>query len=81
MELMNPWVKQGWEEGIQTGIQKGKEELVVLQLKHRFGSVSSEMAERLNDLSSEQLNELAEALLDFKTTADLQIWLSRNNTQ
>ncbi|MCW3096145.1 MAG: hypothetical protein JWL77_1763 [Chthonomonadaceae bacterium] len=89
MELMNPWVKQGWEEGkqegrqegIQTGIQVGKEELVVRLIGRRFGSVSSRITERLNQLSSEQLNELGEDLLDFKTAADLETWLSQHNPQ
>ena len=89
MELMNPWVKQGWEdgklegrqEGIKTGRQEGKEELIVRQLNRRFGSVSTKVREQLNDLSSEQLNDLGEALFEFKTFADLETWLSRNNAQ
>ena len=102
MELMNPWVKQGWEEGIQegrqegrqegiqtgmqtgmqagiqTGIQVGKEELVVRQLNRRLGSLSAEVTNSLNHLSSEQLDELGEALIDFKAFADLEAWLSRH---
>ena len=97
MELMNPWVKQGWEdgklegrqegrqEGIKTGIQEGrqagKEELVVRQLNRRFGTVSNELVDRLNRLSSEQLNDLGEALFEFKTLADLETWLVRFNVQ
>ena len=93
MERMNPWVKQGWDEGrkeglqagrqegIQTGIQAGKEELIVRQLNRRFGSVSAQVTERLNCLSSEQLNDLGEALVDFKTSADLESWLSQHNPQ
>ena len=97
MEMMNPWVKQGWDEGrkeglqagiqegkkegIQTGIQVGKEELIVRQLNRRFGSVSAQVTERLNRLSSEQLNDIGEALVDFKTYADLEAWLSQHNPQ
>ena len=97
MERMNPWVKQGWDEGrkeglqagiqegkkegIQTGIQVGKEELIVRQLNRRFGSVSAQVTERLNRLSSEQLNDIGEALVDFKTYADLEAWLSQHNPQ
>lgn len=77
MELMNPWVKQGWEEGMQ----EGKGELVVRQLKRKFGPVSPVVTERLNHLSSEQLNNLGEALIDFKTSADLETWLSQHNPQ
>ena len=85
MELMNPWVKQGWEdgkkEGRQEGRQEGKEELVVRQLKRRLGSVSTTVRARLNHLSSEQLNDLGEALIDFKTSADLENWLARHKAQ
>jgi len=85
MEMMNPWVKQGWEEGMQSGrqagIQAGKEDLVVRQLNRRFGTVSAEVMERIDHLSSEQLNELGVDLLDFKVPADLKTWLSRHNGQ
>jgi len=81
MELMNPWVKQGWEDGKKEGRQEGKEELVVRQLKRRLGSVSTTVRERLNHLSSEQLNDLGEALIDFKSSADLETWLARFNAQ
>jgi hypothetical protein len=47
----------------------------------RFGVLSSGMTARLNQLSSKQLNELSEALFDFKTSADLEIWFSRYNAQ
>jgi flagellar biosynthesis/type III secretory pathway protein FliH len=47
MELMNPWVRQGWEEGRQAG----KEEFVLRQLNRRVGSLSSRMTERFNHLS------------------------------
>ncbi len=73
--------KQADRKGIQTGIQAGKEELIVRQLNRRFGSVSAQVTERLNRLSSEQLNDIGEALVDFKTYADLEAWLSQHNPQ
>jgi len=77
MELLNPWVKQGWDGGRQ----EGKEELVVRQLNRKFGPVSAEVTERLNHLTAKQLNDLGEDLLDFKTFADLETWLSRHIPQ
>ncbi len=73
MELMSSWERKGRLEG--------KEELVVRQIMRRFGSVTSQVRERLNRLSAEQLNELGEDLLDFKTPADLDAWLSRHTPQ
>lgn len=81
MDMMSSWERKGWEEGIQTGKQEGKEELLILQLKRSFGSISAEMTARLNHLSSDQLNELGEDVFDFKTSADLETWLSRHNVQ
>jgi heme oxygenase len=81
MELMTSWERKGREEGKQEGRQEGKEELVVRLIHRRFGDVSSQVMERLNHLSSEQLNELGVALFDFQTPADLDIWLSRYTPQ
>lgn len=67
MELMTSWHRQGRQEG--------KEELVVLQIRRRLANVSAPTIERLDLLTSEQLNELGEALLDFETSADLESWL------
>jgi len=77
MELMNPWVKQGWEDGRK----EGKEELVASLIHRRFGSVTSEVTEQLRHLSSKQLNALGLALFDFKTSADLETWLSKHKAQ
>ncbi len=96
MELMNSWERKGREAGFQEalelidssvkkgrqeGKQEGKEELVVHQIRHRFGTVAGPVVERLERLSSEQIDALAVALLDFKTPADLEVWLSRNRPQ
>ena len=81
MDMMNSWERKGWEEGIQTGRQEGKEQIIAHLIHRRFGSVSSDITERLNHLSSEQLNELGEALFEFKTSADLVTWLARSNVQ
>ena len=80
MELMTSWERKGIEigrqEGIQEGKQEGKEELVALLVRRKFGSVSPEVLEGINRLSSEQLNEFGKALFDFKTSVDLAMWLS-----
>ena len=58
------------------GITQGKEELVARQLRRRVGLISVEVTERLERLSSEHLDELGEALLDFTGQADLEQWLA-----
>ena len=84
MELMTSWERKGIEigrqegkqEGIREGKQEGKEELVALQVQRLFGPAPREVSERINRLSSEQLNDLGKALFDFKTSAELEAWLS-----
>ncbi len=70
MEIVTSWHLQGRIEG--------KETLVMRMLRRRFGAISPDITERLDRLSSEPLDDLGEALLDFGTTADLEQWLAQN---
>ena len=70
MEVLTYWEKKGLEEGLQ----RGKEELVFRQIQRRIGSFSSETEKRLEALTSDQLNDLGEALLDFTSKEDLENW-------
>ncbi len=66
-----------WElEGIEKGLHQGKEALIVRLLQRRFGAISEEMQSRLGQLSSEKLDDLGEALLDFSSLSDLEQWLA-----
>ncbi len=65
MELMTSWEQKGITQGISQGIFQGKEELIGRQIRRRFGEVSAGCMERLDRLSSEQLDDLGEALFDF----------------
>lgn len=44
-------------------------------LNRRFGSLSTELRERLRGLTLAKLGELSEALLDFTAIAQLGTWL------
>ena len=57
--------------------QEGEADLLIRQLKRRFGSLSTEQSDRLKALSVPQLEELAEALLDFTDLSDLLGWLGQ----
>lgn len=70
MEIVTSWE--------QNGITRGKETLVMRQLRRRFGAVPDEVTARLDHLSAEELDNLGEALLDFDAVSDLEQWLSRN---
>ncbi|MBA3922078.1 MAG: DUF4351 domain-containing protein [Nostocaceae cyanobacterium] len=63
------------QEGRQEGRQEGEQYLIICQLHRRLGEIDSSLIEQVRGLSSEQLEVLGEALLDFSTVTDLQAWL------
>jgi predicted transposase/invertase (TIGR01784 family) len=65
------------QEGRQEGRQEGETALVLRQLTRRLGTVAvpPEVQERIRGLSIAQLEDLAEALLDFSQPSDLMNWL------
>lgn len=72
METMaSAWVK----EGMQKGRQEAGVELTLRQLQLQIGEVSARTQARIRKLSFDQLAELGEALLDFKSAKDLAAWL------
>jgi hypothetical protein len=62
-------------EGRQEGRQQGGSAVLLRQLRRRFGVLDAPRVECIQALSIPQLDDLAEALLDFKTLDDLDAWL------
>ncbi len=58
-------------------VQKEAFRLIGRLLNRRFGEIDSSLIERIRMLSTEQLEALGEALLDFSEVADLVTWLDR----
>jgi predicted transposase YdaD len=61
--------------GENQGITIGESRLVLLQLRRRLGEVPESLEGRIRGLASPQLEALGEALLDFRSRADLEQWL------
>ena len=82
MEITGNWMKEGWEKGLKQGEAKGRREgestLVLRQLPRRVGPLTKKLEKQVRALPLEQLELLAEALLDFNTRADLEAWLQSN---
>jgi Domain of unknown function (DUF4351) len=68
---------EGIEEGRVEGEQLGKQRLVIRLLNRRFGEIDTSLLERVRSLSTEKLEDLGEALLDFSSLSDLQAWLNQ----
>lgn len=62
------------------GRLEGKREeglsLILRQLNHRIGEISGDNEQKIRQLPLNILEDLGEALLDFKTSADLSNWLN-----
>jgi predicted transposase YdaD len=66
--------------GEAKGLEKGKQQeakLVILRLlNRRIGEIPTQLTNQINNLSTEQLESLGEALLDFNSQSDLLNWLA-----
>ncbi|RCJ24144.1 flagellar assembly protein H [Nostoc sp. ATCC 43529] len=69
MQIVTSWMEEG--------IQQGELKIIQRQLIRRIGVITPELQQQLSGLSLTQLEDLAEALLDFSTEADLVAWLQQ----
>ena len=68
-------LQEGVQQGIQQGIQQGEVILTLRQLTRRLGTVPPQLRSQIQQLSTNQIEDLGEALLDFSSTQDLVAWL------
>jgi Domain of unknown function (DUF4351) len=73
MQIVTSWM----EEGIEQGKLQATLSLVMRQLSRRVGTLTPESQEQIQQLSLTQLDDLAVALLDFSSVADLEAWLQQ----
>ncbi|MEG4304318.1 Rpn family recombination-promoting nuclease/putative transposase [Microcoleus sp. D3_18a_C4] len=78
-EAKEEGIEQGIEQGIVQGIVQGREQegrvLILRLLNRRVGTLPESITTRIADLSIEQIETLAEELLDFQSIEDLEVWL------
>jgi predicted transposase/invertase (TIGR01784 family) len=83
-EAKEEGIEQGIEQGIVQGIVQGREQegrALILRLlnrrllNRRVGTLPESITTRIADLSIEQIETLAEELLDFQSIEDLEVWL------
>jgi len=68
--------EEGRQEGQLQGQLQGQQSLILRQLKRSLGTLPLELETQIRQLSFELLEELGEALLDFKDEAALKTWLN-----
>jgi hypothetical protein len=75
MEIVTSWM----EEGVQKGLQQEAQLLVLRLLRKRLGGLDEATETRIQAMSTEQLEELGEALLDFSGPDDFAVWLQEHS--
>jgi flagellar biosynthesis/type III secretory pathway protein FliH len=68
--------EEGLEQGLENGRKQGRAEIVLRLLRRRWEPLPTGLEEQIRGLSLEQQANLAEALFDFTSLADLGTWLS-----
>ncbi|MEA5415093.1 DUF4351 domain-containing protein [Synechococcus sp. BA-132 BA5] len=69
------WLEEGRKEGRHERRIEGITDIILRLLNRRCGTLSAAATTRLQALPLEQLEALADALLDFKGPDDLAAWL------
>ena len=63
------------QRGLEKGRGLGMRDLTLRQLQLQIGALTDRVQKRLAKLSPEQVQQLGEALLKFKSKSDLTEWL------
>ncbi|MDS3860906.1 Rpn family recombination-promoting nuclease/putative transposase [Thermosynechococcaceae cyanobacterium BACA0444] len=65
-------------EGRAEGRQEGESQLILRQLRRRFGTLPSDLEKKVTSLSLLKIEALAEAIFDFAQVEDVQAWLDQH---
>ena len=74
-ELRHTRAAQDW---LAAGRQEGEADVTLRQLNRRCGTLTGATTAQIQALPLEQLEGLADALLDFQGPSDLAAWLAAN---
>ena len=75
MEITTSWEQKGRVKGRAEGKVEGQANILVRQLKKKFGNIPVEVEDRVRNLSVEKQQELAEAIFDLKSIDDVEAFL------
>jgi predicted transposase/invertase (TIGR01784 family) len=71
--------KDAYQDGELEGELKIALKIALLQLTRKFGEMAPSLQDKIKQLSTSQLEDLATSLLDFNSTDDLENWLNHQN--
>ena len=75
---LQDWLVEGRQEGEAKGRQEGEAKVTLRQLNRRCGPLTDATTAQIQALPVDQLEALADALLDFTGPDDLATWLAAN---
>jgi hypothetical protein len=58
------------------GMHDGQEQMLLLQIDRKFGGADPDLIARIDELPTEQLEQLGVALFDLATVEELEAWLN-----
>jgi predicted transposase YdaD len=70
-------LKEGLKEGEIIGRKQGLLTIILRLLTRKFGTLPPKLHTRIARLQIPRLESLAEAILDFESIADLEVWFSK----
>ena len=68
----------GYDRGFEAGEKKRARSTALRQITHRFGTIDTSIVKQIETLSIEQLDELADVVLDVQSIVDITVWLASN---
>jgi predicted transposase YdaD len=69
-------LQKGLQQGLQQGLQRERR-LVVRLLERLIGKLSAPTRRQIEEFDADQLEELGEALVDFRSEKDLTAWIEQ----
>jgi predicted transposase/invertase (TIGR01784 family) len=80
-EIVEEGLREGLQKGLQQGLQQEALTMVMRLLTRLLGKVDVRTRRRIEKLSLSQLEDLGEALLDFREKSDLTRWLNSQQSR
>jgi hypothetical protein len=76
-DFMATLAEQLMQQGIEKGRQEGETNAVLRLLQKRLGVIDEKTRDAIQELNLVHIEQLSEALLDFKDLSDLNEWLKQ----
>jgi len=70
-------LEKGLQKGLQKGIHDGEAKILIRHFKRLFNDLPVDTISRIQHLNNEQLETLADHLLEIETLSDLDAWLDQ----